>query len=278
MSWNKSTDIFALMTGHGKSMDGSWDSGCVYGSYTEAGLMQKITVEAVKHLRASGVKVLTDSDNSNNRNMISCVSWANANGAKYYISVHCDYSLASAGVYPQYVSSAGKTMSTKIGKSVASQLGMKWKGAAKRTDLYELNATNMVSVVFETGAIKADLAKLKDYKTYGKALAKAICSFIGVTFKAYSTSTSTSTKTTSTTSKLTYPDLPKRGYFQKGDNGVNVKRLQTCLNKYGFSCGTVDGMFGTKTESAVKAFQKKYKLTVDGLFGAKSLAKLKSLK
>lgn len=179
MNWKK-TDILALQVGHGRSLDGSWDSGCVYGDYTEAALMLKIVKVAVKWLRKSGVKVITDADDANNRNMKASVAWANSKGARLYMSVHCDYKGAPAGVYPLYRSEAGKKMAEAIGKSVASTMKMKFRGAAKRTDLYELNATKMTAVIFETGAIKADLKKLKDYKAYGKALAKAICKYIGV--------------------------------------------------------------------------------------------------
>lgn len=182
MAWIKKKDVFALMVGHGKSIDGSWDSGCVYGSYNEAKLMLAIVKEAAAYLRGSGIKVLTDADKNNNRNMISCVNWANKQNAKYYMSVHCDYKLASSGVYPLYVSSGGKKMAKTIGKAVAKSMGMKYKTEAKRSDLYELTQTDMVACVFETGAIKADLKKLKDSKAYGKALAKAICKFISVEF------------------------------------------------------------------------------------------------
>lgn len=177
MSWNKD-DIFALMCGHGKSLDGSWDPGCVYGSYTEAALMLPIVKEAAKYLRSKGIKVITDADKDNNRNMTSCVQWSNKKGAKLYISVHCDYKGATKGVAPLYVSSAGKKMAKAVGKSVASQMGMTWKGAIKRKDLYELNATNCPAVIFETGAIKADLKSLKKADQYGKALGKAIYKYI----------------------------------------------------------------------------------------------------
>lgn len=180
MTWNKDKDIFALMVGHGKSLDGSWDSGCVYGKYSEAKLMLPIVQTAVKYLRKSGVRVITDADQNNNKNMKACVAWANREKAKFYMSVHCDYKLATAGVAPLYVSNNGKTMATRIGKSIAKQLGMKWKGAFYRKDLYELNATNQTSVILETGAIRSDLKYLKDYKRYGKALAVAICKYIGV--------------------------------------------------------------------------------------------------
>ena len=183
MKWNKS-DILALMVGHGKSLDGSWDSGCIYGNYTEAGLMLNIVKVAVKWLRKSGVKVITDSDDANNRNMKASVAWANSKGARLYMSVHCDYSKAPKGVAPLYKSEAGKTMATTIGKSIAKDMKMTWRGAFKRNDLYELNATKMTAVILETGSIKGDLKYLKDYKKYGKALAKGICKYIGV--KLYS--------------------------------------------------------------------------------------------
>lgn len=178
--WNKKRDIFALMVGHGKSLDGSWDPGCAYGKYTEAGLMLPIVKEAAKWLRKSGVRVLTDADAGNNRNMKSTVAWAEKNRCKRYMSIHCDYSKAPAGVAPLFVSASGKKMADKIGKATADFMGMKWRGSFKRKDLYELNATSMPAVIFETGSIKADLQKLKDSKKYGKALAKAICRYIGV--------------------------------------------------------------------------------------------------
>lgn len=182
MAWNKKKDVLALMCGHGKSIDGSWDPGCTYGKYTEAGQMLKITKAAVAYLRGSGVRVLTDADKNNNRNMISCVKWANRQGAKLYMSVHCDYRLAGSGVYPLYISGAGKAFAKKVGKAVAKMMKMKYKGAGRRPDLYELTATDMPAVIFETGAIKADLKKLTQHEAYGKTLAKAICAYIGVEF------------------------------------------------------------------------------------------------
>ena len=178
MAWDKEKDILALMTGHGKSTDGSWDPGCVYGNYTEAALMLDIVKVAAKKLRAKGIKVLTDADKNNNRNMVSCARWANNKRARLYISVHCDYKGASKGVYPLFVSAAGAKMGKHIGKRVAKKMGMVYKGRAKRVDLYELNATNMPAIILETGAIKADLKYLKNADKYGTALATAILSYL----------------------------------------------------------------------------------------------------
>lgn len=180
MSWDKKKDVFALMVGHGKSLDGSWDPGCVYNKYTEAALMLPIVKEAVKVLREAGIKVLTDADKNNNRNMKSCVWWANKQGAKLYMSVHCDYKAARSGIAPLYVSAAGKKMAVSVGKGISKRIGLRYRGAFKKTNLFELNATMMPAVILETGAIKADLAKLKSSKAYGKALGEAILEYIGV--------------------------------------------------------------------------------------------------
>ena len=67
---------------------------------------------------------------------------------------------------------------------------------------------------------------------------------------------------------------PIRSYLMRGDEGSAVKELQKNLIAAGYSCGTADGDFGTKTEDALKKFQKDYGLTVDGLYGAKTKAKL----
>ena len=53
-----------------------------------------------------------------------------------------------------------------------------------------------------------------------------------------------------------------------------VKPLQKYLNVNGYSCGTVDGEFGSKTDSTIKAFQKANKLTVDGIVGQNTWKKL----
>ena len=56
-----------------------------------------------------------------------------------------------------------------------------------------------------------------------------------------------------------------------GSQGEEVKQIQTKLKRWGYYNGSIDGVFGSKTLSAVKAFQKKNGLTVDGIAGTKTL-------
>ena len=59
-----------------------------------------------------------------------------------------------------------------------------------------------------------------------------------------------------------------------GSSGAQVKTLQTKLNNWGYYAGTVDGIFGSKTQAAVKRFQQKNGLVADGIVGAKTAAAL----
>ena len=55
--------------------------------------------------------------------------------------------------------------------------------------------------------------------------------------------------------------------LKRGDTGSEVKYLQESLIKLGYNAGTIDGIFGSKTETAVKLFQKSQGLVVDGIVG-----------
>ena len=56
-----------------------------------------------------------------------------------------------------------------------------------------------------------------------------------------------------------------------GSRGDEVKQIQTKLKRWGYYYGSVDGIYGSQTMSAVKWFQSKNGLTVDGIAGPKTL-------
>ena len=56
-----------------------------------------------------------------------------------------------------------------------------------------------------------------------------------------------------------------------GSRGDEVKQIQTKLKRWGYYKGSVDGIYGSGTLSAVKAFQKKNGLKADGIAGTKTL-------
>jgi peptidoglycan hydrolase-like protein with peptidoglycan-binding domain len=55
--------------------------------------------------------------------------------------------------------------------------------------------------------------------------------------------------------------------LKKGAKGQAVKDLQEALKALGLAPGPIDGIFGKKTEDAVKAFQKLKGIEVDGQVG-----------
>lgn len=60
--------------------------------------------------------------------------------------------------------------------------------------------------------------------------------------------------------------------IRRGASGETVTEIQKKLKAWGYYNGSVDGVFGSKTEEAVKYFQRKNGLTADGVAGPKTLA------
>lgn len=76
---------------------------------------------------------------------------------------------------------------------------------------------------------------------------------------------------------LTVSTLSTAAYaasYKVGSSGETVTRIQKKLKQWGYYDGAVDGVFGSGTEKAVKAFQRKNGLAVDGKVGSATLSAL----
>lgn len=62
--------------------------------------------------------------------------------------------------------------------------------------------------------------------------------------------------------------------LKRGSSGSQVVTLQTKLKRWGYYSYTIDGIFGSRTEAAVRYFQRVNSLTVDGIAGAQTLRAL----
>lgn len=62
--------------------------------------------------------------------------------------------------------------------------------------------------------------------------------------------------------------------YRRGSSGSMVTQIQKKLRDWGYYNGTVDGVFGSRTEKAVISFQRKNGLTADGVVGSSTLAAL----
>lgn len=68
--------------------------------------------------------------------------------------------------------------------------------------------------------------------------------------------------------------------IKQGSKGAAVKKAQKALNDRGYTAGAADGIYGSQTKNAVKAYQTDRKedeflpLGVDGIVGPKTWARL----
>ena len=88
------------------------------------------------------------------------------------------------------------------------------------------------------------------------------------------TTRTTSKPKTSTTSKSKKYPLPT-GVLRRGSTGNGVRQLQRALNAANFKVGKVDGIYGAKTEDAVRRFQSVHDAyNVDGVYGSRTRSRL----
>ena len=59
-----------------------------------------------------------------------------------------------------------------------------------------------------------------------------------------------------------------------GSTGQEVRNIQTRLKNWGYYTYTVDGIYGSRTVTAVKSFQRNNGLTPDGIAGPATLSKI----
>ena len=76
--------------------------------------------------------------------------------------------------------------------------------------------------------------------------------------------------------RVVQPSQPttSRPLLRKGDRNDYVLHWQKYLNQSGFPCGFEDGIFGNRTEKAVKQYQMAHGLVPDGIIGPKTWASL----
>lgn len=72
-----------------------------------------------------------------------------------------------------------------------------------------------------------------------------------------------------TTVRPTWQEM-RRDTIRKGARSTDVAEMQGILNVLGYNAGKVDGIFGTATQKAVKAYQAANELTPDGVAGPRT--------
>ncbi len=75
-------------------------------------------------------------------------------------------------------------------------------------------------------------------------------------------------------SKYSSPEPIQKQILRYGHTGYSVRVLQTELSKLSHYFGTIDGVYGPKTQEAVRNFQRSANIKADGVAGPNTLSKL----
>lgn len=160
----------------------------------------------------------------------------------------------------------------KLGKSIgdlnAQMEFLAWQLSTQYTAVWKV-LTTATSV---REASDAMLLKFERPADQSEAVQKKRAEYGQKYYDQFATKTSTPAPTQPTQNTQSYPTL------RNGSKGESVKTLQTKLTNLGYNLGSVDGAFGPKTETAVRAFQKDNDLDRDGICGPKTWAALNSAK
>jgi N-acetylmuramoyl-L-alanine amidase len=190
-----------------------------------------------------------------------------ANNGNYdlFVSLHCN--AADGSAYGSEVLIASENSPAKaIAHRVQEQLvAIGYRDRGVKVDsrgLAVLQKTKMPAILIECFFVDSRV----DCERYNpEKIADAIVKgLVGSTVPSTSQNTPQASQTTRNTSGDGKPTV------KKGSTGEAVRQLQARLTELGYNVGAVDGIFGNKTDSAVRAFQEKVRIGVDGVVGATS--------
>lgn len=266
-----------IAQGHGRSTDGSWDCGCVYGNYTEEELMGPITRAFVDTLRAHGLDVMSDVDTGNDRNITYCVRDANNANARIYVSCHCDYELAPSGTFPIVYPGSGEgiRLAQCLDNAVRARISIGTRGILQRAD-WEVSDTNMPACIFETGSISKDLNILRDQAAaYGTALACGVMDYFGMAYGDVPVAPTNPNVDNPVNTTDSEGDI----CLEFGDENIVVGQMQRDLRAMAYEDQNgnelvIDDDLGPATEYAVRRLQSCHGLERDGIYGPLSDAAL----
>ena len=175
--------------------------------------------------------------------------------------------------YSYLGSTKGKTYRDAIYDACIASGGLKGnRSNPKQTANFQfLRQTNAPAVLVEYGYMDSVTdAPVILQEAYAKKMAYATMEGIA---KVAGLKKKPIQKTETTTTQEVKTVNVTLNVLQKGTKGEQVKTLQRLLYVMGYDLGKnkpIDGNFGSKTDSAVRAYQKSKGLTVDGIVGAKT--------
>lgn len=223
------------------------------------------------------------------------VSAANNWGADFYLSLHHNGGInggSGGGIVAyryRYSGDEAKEWQRELYDALIEKTGLKGNRASPlvASGLYECKYTDMPSVLLELGFMdsRTDIPIILTEK-YADNCAKAIVEVIVKRWKLKANNTVDNEKQDVDNEKpeSIQPDdigtksgiVVELDELKSGDEGNQVKCVQRTLYSLGYDLGAslVDGVFGDKTDSAIRKYQKRYGLKVDGVVGQETWNKI----
>ncbi|MCY6485811.1 N-acetylmuramoyl-L-alanine amidase [Clostridium aestuarii] len=261
--------------GHGGRDPGAVDNG-LYEKY----LTLDISLKQKKLFEKLGHQVKLSRNTDKYISLSERTREANRWGADIFISNHIN---AGGGngteVWHSINGGKGKQYATNIEKNLSKifkSRGIKSRRGRYGDYLYVIRATNMPAVLNEFGFIDniSDAKKLKREDIKQKCAEAVVYGILG---QRIPNDEQTISKVVPKVAPKVAPNLQRLlRYSLPMLRGEDVKLLQKKLNQLGFNTGVADGVFGRKTESAVKEYQKDNRLVIDGIVGENTWGRLVS--
>ncbi|MFO7274801.1 MAG: N-acetylmuramoyl-L-alanine amidase [Bacillota bacterium] len=264
--------------GHGGS-----DPGAVGNGVREADVALAVGRLVAGHLRRCGFDVLMSRNADAPRSLKARTDEANAWGADAYVSIHCNAAASAQanGWEVWHTIHEARSTGDELAEAIAAELrklplaarGTKSKPSTSnpQKDYYHvIRETRMPAVIVECGFVTnaKDAAYLRSadgQAALAEAIARGVVAWAGERWVAPADEKEPG---------------PNAGtpVLRQGDRGWAVRVLQQQLKALGFDPGPIDGIFGPKTEAAVKAFQRAAGIAVDGVVGPVTWSHLKARK
>lgn len=279
--------VFLSPSDHGVGKNVCLHSGCYEDKHT-----RPIAEACAKYLKSNGVEVKIG---TSNQSLSQRCNDSNDFGADLHVPIHTNASSSPSARYLMFMFYADNTKYRKLFDCVSSELEeiypeKKKSVFAVRKDLAEITSPKAVSLYCELGfhTNKTDCDQfIHNADMVGKALAKGICKYLGITFVEKNAEKTPETKYAR---EQFVKDVQKAiGAVVDGIAGAEtlsktptvsanknrthavVKPLQKYLYSLGYTMvGSADGIAGAKFNAAVIDFQQNNGCVSDGEITAKN--------
>lgn len=258
--------VVVLDPGHGGR-----DPGAVFGKLYEKTLTLRIAKRVKTELELKyGVTVKMTRSTDKYVSLQERTNFANRQNADFFCSIHIN---AGGGTgYEDFIYDELSDSSTSAKrreafhneiKKVLDKYNIRNRGMKKK-NLHVLRVTTMSAVLTENLFIDTEgdrelLNNSKFIEDIAVAHADGIVAALNI--KKSKPSSAPKKKSSS-----------KSNLIRRGDRGKDVEAIQRTLKNFGYDIGRsgVDGIFGERTEQAVKDFQRDEQISVDGIVGPKT--------